>query len=205
MFDDWTRRSKEADTDVVARVLGGVHYVRVQIRLEMNYKNIVSRSNQLELSGKAIKKPGQGDIDGTVSSLGTNMNMLGQSELDMSSHGRGMLNSGPGAAGNGAFTDIAQTLPDVKALLQQEVEQTDEEATDEELGQDAKNPNEGLQNKGNGGGTENSQGKEHKQVFQDIAQFKVEKEHLLEDLFTTLQKDVQACHNELSKELQVCM
>ena len=98
-FDDMVRRSKEADTDVVARVLAGVQMVRVQLRMEMNYKNSTSRANQLELSGKAIKKPGQGDIDGMVSSLGTNMNMVGANEFDMAQQGKMMLNSGPGTAG----------------------------------------------------------------------------------------------------------
>ena len=97
-FDDMVRRSKEADTDVVARVLAGVQMVRVQLRMEMNYKNSTSRANQLELSGKVIKKPGQGDIDGMVSSLGTNMNMVGANEFDMAQQGKMMLNSGPGTA-----------------------------------------------------------------------------------------------------------
>ena len=87
-FDDMVRRSKEADTDVVARVLAGVQMVRVQLRMEMNYKNSTSRANQLELSGKVIKKPGQGDIDGMVSSLGTNMNMVGANEFDVAQQGR---------------------------------------------------------------------------------------------------------------------
>ena len=68
MFDDWAKRSKDADTDVVARMVAVVQYVKVQVRLEMHYKNITSRSNMLELSGKAIKKPGQGDIDGMAPS-----------------------------------------------------------------------------------------------------------------------------------------
>ena len=37
MFDDWVKRSKDADTDVVARMVAGVQYVGVKVRLEMNY------------------------------------------------------------------------------------------------------------------------------------------------------------------------
>ena len=104
-----------------------VQYIRVPTKVEVNYETSQMRSNVAEALVKRVKKPTADVIEKEVAKLGFGLDSFGEKEISTEAIGQQMLKAGPGQG----FSGLAQSLPDIKALLP-EAEEVEEEAAVQE-------------------------------------------------------------------------
>ena len=128
-WNHW-EQTHEQDDEIFSVTMGGVLHIRVGVRLMMNYVTSTGRENKAEITAVAKKKASQDDLDNATSKLALNMDKFGGADVDLTAHAGAILKSGANPLH--ALSDIAATLPNVKALLDEDSQQEDDDEAEEE-------------------------------------------------------------------------
>ena len=108
--------------------IANADYIRVPTVYEVNMFNTVARGKELEGTVKTIKKPTEENIRSEIGKLQMNHNKIGAQDLYVQSMTHSLVS---GAESGSAFSGLDATL-DVKQLVPEKVEVSDEEDEGEE-------------------------------------------------------------------------
>ena len=178
-------------------------YIRIAIRLMMNFVSSTARENQVAITAESTKKAKQEQIDSAVGKSSLHMDRFGSASLDLAAHGGAILSSGA-ANPLHALSDVAASLPNVRALLPdeegledgEEEDDEDDEDDGEEAGDSADKPKKKKSRKGKGKG--NGEGTE----WWPREEFVSKKEDELKELIELQNKQLLDCLSQLRKEQQ---
>lgn len=183
--------------DMPTSKLGLIDLIRIPTEIDIVLRNTTARKHELEGLVKSMKKPEQEMLDAEVSKLGMGLNMFGKSEVDVLQQSKSALSNAAGVLN--ASNDIAQTIPNVRALLPEDEEDNDndeeEEAEGSEQGSDPENA---TSKKPKGKKGQANEGEEEDKWWPREA-FCLEKERELEALVETQRKAVEEERDKLKK------
>ena len=110
-------------------------HIRIATKLRMDFVTSVARQNRIDLTISADRKSTQETIDAAARRSSLHMDRLGGSELDLAQMGGAIL-ANSGSSPLEALSGIAQTLPNIKALLPVEsINKDDDDDDDDDEGQ----------------------------------------------------------------------
>ena len=132
---EWTKMESDLLTSgILSCKIAGELYLRISTEIDFNYRNTSERSNELEAVIKSIKNPIQDQLQDELSHLGIGLNKFGEIDTNIVTDMKGILKNAAGAPEQG-IADLAQTIPDFKAMVDslkpEEVEE-DEDLADED-------------------------------------------------------------------------
>ena len=171
-----------------------IDLVRVPTELDMVERNTAARRNELEGVVKSMKKPEQELLDKEVAKLGMNLNTFGKSDIDLMQQAGASLSHAAGV--HNAGNDIAQTLPNIRALVPEEEVENDDDDDDDQDDDDDPEPEAGAKKKGKKG--EASVVEEEDKWWPREA-LCLDKERELEALVETQRKAVEEERDKLKK------
>ena len=179
--------------------VGGELYIRIATEIDMNLRNTSERTNEVDATIRQIKAPSEDQIKDEMSKLGLGLDVFGKVDFDMLSDMKGVLKNSGGGNLN-AFADVAQTIPDIKALI--EASDDDAAAGDDE---DDEGECEDLEGDSEGEGDEadpkrrkGPQG-EKAEKWWPRAAFLVDKERQVEALILASEDSVKVVLKDLEK------
>ena len=185
----------ETDPEVFHVVVGGALHIRVAVRLMVDYVSSTIRQNQVSLTKETKKKAEQVDIDKAIAGAGCFMDKMGAADVDLAAHAAAALKAG-GANPLASLSDIAVTLPDVKALLPPEEEDEDDDADDG----DGDDPDEAEG--GEGGGRQGKKKKDGPSSWWRKEEFQIKKETELNGLIKVQRDALTSGARELRAEYE---
>jgi len=118
--------------DMPTSKLGLIDLIRIPTEIDIVLRSTTARKHELEGLVKSMKKPEQEMLDAEVSKLGMGLNMFGKSEVDVLQQSKSALSNAAGVLNAG--NDIAQTIPNVRALLPEDEEDNDNDEEEEPEG-----------------------------------------------------------------------
>lgn len=183
--------NKDTDPEIFHLVVQEVLHIRVPIRIMMDYVQSTKRENQVNVTAKTIKKAGQEDIDKAIAASSLHLDKMGHADIDLAANAAAVLKAG-GSNPLASCSDIAQTLPDIRALLPAEAEDEDDE--DEDESEDDVDPD--AKSKGKGKGKNNAGGWWRKEEFQ------IKKETELETMIKKEKDAMDAGYKLLKKDFE---